>query len=113
MRLVGKQASAAIIEYEEDGVLRRCLLPKAVVREHGRQIPTEVLHRGIEIGIDVEEAFARMEMPTSTELLNYLRQEGLWTRDDILGNVSRFKLKIAGAIGDQIAEVLMGVRENA
>mgnify|MGYP001062056061 CR=1 FL=1 len=113
MRIVGKEGNAMIVEYSEGGVIRRCLLPKETIRAYGRSIPRDILSRGIEIGIDVEEAFDRITVPTSTEILNGVREQGFWTRDDVLGNVSRFRLAIASAIAEQVSQILRGVRENA
>lgn len=110
MRVVGKHGQTSIVEYEENGLLKRCLLPKSIIRQYGNSIPLEIVERGIDVGIEVEEAFAGLELPSTAELLNHVRREGFWTRNDVLGNVSRFKLVLATAIGDQVEKVLMGSR---
>lgn len=110
MRVVGKQGQTAVVEYEEGGLLRRCLLPKTVIREYGLSIPPEIRSRGIEVGVELEDAFNAIDLPTATDLLNYLRRAGFWTREDVLGNISRFKITLAEAMGDQVADILKGSR---
>jgi len=113
MRIVGKSGQASIVEYERDGMVYRCLLPKTVVRQYGNQIPASILARGIEVGVEVEEAFNGIEFPDPKEVLNYVRDYGFWTADDVLGNPDRFKKKIADAFGDQIVRMLIRMRINA
>lgn len=111
MRIVGKSGNASIVQFEdEDGVLRRCLLPKSVIRKHGNSIPVNILNMGVEIGCEVEEAFSQLDMPTPDDLLSYTRSVGLWTREDILGNIPRFKQVLVEAFGSQIIHILREMR---
>lgn len=108
MRVVGKRGKASIVEYECDGIVRRCLLPKSVIRKYGYQIPDEILDRGIEIGVTVEDAFCDLEMPSKEDLLNHLRVSEIWTQADILGNLGRFKLVLAEPIAERLIKIIQG-----
>ena len=110
MRVVGKHGAASIVEYECDGVLRRCMLPKEIIREYGLSIPDQILDRGIEIGVDVEEAIDKIVMPTPTDLLNDLREQGFWTSDDVLASVTLFRRALIASISDQITMILREIR---
>lgn len=113
MRVIGKHGKASLVEYEKDGVIRRCLLPKPIIRQYGNNIPGHVLSRGIEIGVEVEDAFGEIEMPEAKDLLDYVRRKGFWTSEDILGNVSRFKWTLVEALGAALIKILRGARKGA
>jgi hypothetical protein len=113
MRVVGKVGEACVVEYERDGICCRCILPKTVVRQYGNHIPSNVLARGIEVGVEVEEAFQEIAFPSNNKILNYVREHGFWTSEDVLRNTDRFKQKVAESFGDQIAQMLVRMRKNA
>lgn len=106
MNIVGKAGTAVIIEHKQNGILRRVLLPKSAIRERGGKISPELLSIGMEIGIEVEEAFEYLVFPSNTDVLNHLRENGIWTAHDVVVNVQRFRKLLIELFGDVILDAI-------
>lgn len=80
MRVIQKQVNKQLVEFTDDGLLRRVWIPaniKPSLRECRRG-----LEEGLEIE-DLESLFTGLEAKTvAKRVLNSLRRQGIWTWED-------------------------------
>lgn len=80
MRLIKKDKEAALVEYVENGEVKRKIIPRSAVDENG-QIDRFELEAGIPYGIAWADYLQLDSTPKDIE--RELHKAGIWTADDL------------------------------
>jgi hypothetical protein len=106
MKVMSLQGNQKVVEFEEDGVFERVLIPADA------PLTKSSIKRGIAYGLtldDVAEALGRFDRKeVARRLLNGLHRRGVWTKQDIRKPRAANLLNDAllEAIGVQVVELI-------
>lgn len=84
VRLIAKNGKSVCLEYRDDSVPHRCMLPVEVVRESRGRLPLWKLQMGAEVGLDWGDVLRVADF--GHKLNEALRLEDIWTAEDMDNN---------------------------
>lgn len=85
VKLVKAEGAAAIVEYRDNGAVKRAIVPNAEVI--GGQISKEALDLGIPYGgIELSDYLPEQMVINVNDLQNLLRERGIWDFEDYFKN---------------------------
>lgn len=105
--IVRRKGESLLVEYQEDGRLKRVLVPATAVSETG-EISAEV----VEMGIPYGEAWASMiqvNTVTAEDIEDALHRSGVWTADDLRKHPQAAVGALQQVYGIQLAVLLAAV----
>jgi hypothetical protein len=104
--VVEKQGQAVVIEWQEEGESRRCILPKQLLVKYKANLPIEVLRQGIPYGMEWADLLADMVSPTPEDVERELHKVGIWTEAQLRANVAGTRRAIDAAFGNLLVQLL-------
>jgi hypothetical protein len=109
MKLIKNDGNAALVEYVEDGELKRKIIPRSAVDENG-QIDRFELEVGIPYGIAWADYIQLDATPKDIE--RELHKAGIWTADDLRIKQQAAVGAIQTALGIHLGLLNIIVKEN-
>lgn len=103
MIIVKERGHAAIVEYIQDGLIQRVILP----REHAQD------RDKIPLGIPYGEPWERIiKLSVTPEMVaNELRKRGIWTYEDLMNSPQKVVAALQAAYGVDMSNLLRLARE--
>ena len=101
----------ALIEYEEDGVGKRVLLPVEML-EHLREQP-DLLDMAVSYGVDWVDVLkcADIRGLDQEKFANAMHKRGVWTKADVISKPISIRDSLVDALGGNVQSILREIRK--
>ena len=106
VKLLSENNGTALIEWLEDGELRRAIVPAREVSEGGECVHPE---RGLPYGLNFAEYITITITPADID--RELKNAGVWTADDLLHKPKLVQGAISAAYGAVLQDLIRNVRQ--
>jgi len=111
VKIVGRENGKVLVEWREDGCLRRGIVPEEVV--NGEVIDDELLSLAITYGIDFEFLLEQaLDNVTPQAITCRLHNAGIWTYEDMRANPTVVRGVIMAAYGVDFQTLYRIAEEN-
>lgn len=108
VRVLRCQGAAALVEWIEDDLLQRAVVPAEMVEDG--QCDSDALAAGIPYGVPFEDLLQPAVTPRA--LAQALRRRGIWTTEDVYRKPNEVIAALQSAYGLDLAAIQAAVRED-